>query len=95
MTLPGARELAQFGIRVNTIAPGLIATPLLLNMPAEVQESLASTVPYPKRLGKASEFSSLAVQMIENSLINGETMVRLEWSLSKGNIPGENPFSWG
>jgi len=80
MTLPAARELAQFGIRVNTIAPGLIATPMLLNMPQEVQDSLASTVPFPKRLGKPEEFSSLVLHIIENCLLNGE-VIRLDGAL--------------
>lgn len=80
MTLPAARELAQYGIRVNTIAPGLIATPLLLDMPQNVQDSLAATVPFPKRLGKPEEFASLVIHLIENSLINGE-VVRLDGAL--------------
>jgi NAD(P)-dependent dehydrogenase (short-subunit alcohol dehydrogenase family) len=80
MTLPAARELAQFGIRVNTIAPGLIATPLLLNMPQEVQDSLASTVPFPKRFGRPEEFAALAIHIIENSLLNGE-VIRLDGAL--------------
>lgn len=80
MTLPAARELAQFAIRVNTIAPGLIATPLLLNMPQEVQDSLAATVTFPKRLGRPEEFASLVGFMIENQLINGE-VVRLDGAL--------------
>ncbi|WP_419418814.1 SDR family NAD(P)-dependent oxidoreductase [Legionella sp. D16C41] len=80
MTLPAARELAQHLIRVNTIAPGLIATPLLLNMPKEVQESLAATVTFPKRLGKPEEFAALAIHVIENQLINGE-VIRLDGAL--------------
>jgi NAD(P)-dependent dehydrogenase (short-subunit alcohol dehydrogenase family) len=80
MTLPAARELAQFGIRVNTIAPGLIATPLLLNMPQEVQDSLAATVTFPKRFGKAEEFAALVLHIIENSFINGE-VIRLDGAL--------------
>ncbi len=80
MTLPAARELAQYGIRVNTIAPGLIATPLLLNMPQEVQDSLAATVPFPKRLGKPDEFASLVVHLIENEMLNGE-VIRLDGAL--------------
>ncbi len=80
MTLPAARELAQFAIRVNTIAPGLIATPLLLSMPQEVQDSLAATVTFPKRLGRPEEFASLVGFMIENQLINGE-VVRLDGAL--------------
>lgn len=80
MTLPAARELAQHAIRVNTIAPGLIATPLLLAMPQEVQDSLAATVTFPKRLGKPEEFAGLAVHIIENGLINGE-VIRLDGAL--------------
>jgi len=80
MTLPAARELAQYGIRVNTIAPGLIATPLLLNMPEEVQQRLGESVPFPHRLGKPEEFSALAAHIIENALINGE-VIRLDGAL--------------
>lgn len=80
MTLPAARELAQYGIRVNAIAPGLIATPLLLNMPQEVQDSLVSTVPFPKRFGKPEEFAALVIHLIENALINGE-VIRLDGAL--------------
>ncbi|KTC97951.1 SDR family NAD(P)-dependent oxidoreductase [Legionella erythra] len=80
MTLPAARELAQHAIRVNTIAPGLIATPLLLTMPQDVQDSLAATVTFPKRLGKPEEFAGLAVHIIENGLINGE-VIRLDGAL--------------
>lgn len=80
MTLPAARELAQFGIRVNTIAPGLIATPMLLNMPAEVQERLAATVPFPHRFGKPQEFAALVGHVIENEMINGE-VIRLDGAL--------------
>lgn len=80
MTLPAARELAQHAIRVNTIAPGLIATPLLLTMPQDVQDSLAATVTFPKRLGKPDEFASLATHLIENGLINGE-VIRLDGAL--------------
>ena len=80
MTLPLAREFANQGIRVNTIAPGLIATPLLLNMPQEVQDSLASTVPFPKRFGTVHEFSSLVSHIIDNTMINGE-VIRLDGAL--------------
>lgn len=80
MTLPAARELAQFGVRVNTIAPGLIATPLLLNMPEEVQTALSATVPYPPRLGKAEEFAALVKHIIDNKMINGE-VIRLDGAL--------------
>lgn len=80
MTLPAARELAQFGIRVNAIAPGLFATPLLLNMPQEVQDNLAATVTFPQRLGKPEEFAALVGQIIENEMINGE-VIRLDGAL--------------
>lgn len=73
MTLPMARDLARTGIRVNTIAPGIMGTPLLLGMPENVQESLVANVQFPKRLGYPSEFGQLAIHMIENSYINGET----------------------
>jgi NAD(P)-dependent dehydrogenase (short-subunit alcohol dehydrogenase family) len=80
MTLPIARELAQFGIRVLTIAPGLFLTPLLANLPQEAQDSLAAAIPFPRRLGQAEEFASLALHMIENSYLNGE-VVRLDGAL--------------
>jgi len=80
MTLPVARELAQFGIRVLTIAPGLFLTPLLANLPQEAQDSLAASIPFPKRLGHADEFASLALHMIDNPYLNGE-VVRLDASL--------------
>ena len=80
MTLPAARDLAQYGIRVNAIAPGLIATPLLLNMPQDVQDNLAATIPFPKRFGKPEEFAALAIHMIENCMINGE-VIRLDGAL--------------
>lgn len=80
LTLPAAREFAQFGIRVMTIAPGLVATPLLLNMPEDVQKSLADSVPFPKRLGKPEEFAALAIHIIENSLLNGE-VIRLDGAI--------------
>jgi NAD(P)-dependent dehydrogenase (short-subunit alcohol dehydrogenase family) len=77
MTLPAARELARFGVRVVTIAPGLIGTPMLLSMPQEVQDSLVATTLFPKRLGKPEEFSRLALHVVENAMINGET-IRLD-----------------
>lgn len=80
MTLPAARELAQHAIRVNTIAPGLIATPLLLNMPQEVQDKLAATVTFPKRLGRPEEFASLVGHIIQNEMINGE-VIRMDGAL--------------
>ncbi|ARB91955.1 SDR family NAD(P)-dependent oxidoreductase [Legionella longbeachae] len=80
MTLPAARELAQFAIRVNTIAPGLIATPMLLNMPQEVQDNLMTTMTFPKRFGKPSEFAALVAHIIENEMMNGE-VIRLDGAL--------------
>jgi 3-hydroxyacyl-CoA dehydrogenase / 3-hydroxy-2-methylbutyryl-CoA dehydrogenase len=72
MTLPMARDLAGIGIRVNTIAPGLIETPLLGGLPAEVLDALAKSVLYPKRLGRPEEIAQLAVAIVENDYINGE-----------------------
>jgi NAD(P)-dependent dehydrogenase (short-subunit alcohol dehydrogenase family) len=80
MTLPAARELAQHGIRVNTIAPGIIATPLLLNMPQEVQDNLKATAIFPKRLGYPQEFAALVAHIIQNPFINGE-VIRLDGAL--------------
>ncbi|BBF92954.1 SDR family NAD(P)-dependent oxidoreductase [Blastochloris tepida] len=80
MTLPIARELAQFGIRVIAIAPGLFLTPLLGGLPDEVQASLAKSIPFPPRLGEPAEFAALALHMIENSFLNGE-VVRLDGAL--------------
>lgn len=80
MTLPAARELARNHIRVNTIAPGLIETPLFLGMTEEVKARLAETVPFPHRLGKPKEFAALAIHMLENSLLNGE-VIRLDGAL--------------
>ena len=80
MTLPIARELAQFGIRILTIAPGLFLTPLLAGLPQEAQDSLAAAIPFPRRLGHADEFASLALHMIDNPYLNGE-VVRLDAAL--------------
>jgi 3-hydroxyacyl-CoA dehydrogenase / 3-hydroxy-2-methylbutyryl-CoA dehydrogenase len=80
MTLPLARDLAQHGIRVNTIAPGLMMTPMLEGLPESVQKDLASTVLLPKRLGKPDEFAKLVQSIIENSMINGE-VIRLDGGL--------------
>jgi len=80
MTLPIARELAQFGIRVLAIAPGLFLTPLLAGLPQEAQDSLAAAIPFPHRLGHADEFASLVQHMIDNPYLNGE-VVRLDASL--------------
>ncbi len=80
MTLPIARDLSTEGIRVNTILPGLFNTPLLAGAPQNVKDALASSVPFPKRLGDPSEYASLALQMIQNGYFNGEC-VRLDGSL--------------
>ena len=77
LTLPMARDLARSGIRVNTIAPGIMGTPMLLAMPENMQESLIDKIQFPKRMGLPSEFGRLAVHMIENSYLNGET-IRLD-----------------
>jgi len=80
LNLPVARELCRHGIRVNAIAPGLIATPLLLNMPQEIQDNLAAQVPFPRRFGHPEEFSSLVMHICNNTMINGET-IRLDGSM--------------
>ena len=80
MTLPMARDLAQFGIRCCTIAPGLFATPLMKELPDEVQQSLASSIPFPKRLGKPEEFAALAAHIVANTHLNGE-VIRLDGAL--------------
>lgn len=80
MTLPAARELASLGIRVNTIAPGLIATPMLLTMPQAVQDTLAATVTFPKRFGQPEEYAALVTHICENEFINGE-VIRLDGAL--------------
>ena len=80
LTLPAAREFARSGIRVMTIAPGLIGTPLLLNMPKPLQESLAATVPFPNRFGRPDEYARLVMHFIENVQLNGE-VVRLDGAM--------------
>lgn len=80
LTLPAARELARFGIRVMTIAPGIFETPMMAGMPQEVRDSLASGVPFPPRLGKAVEYAALVRHIIENSMLNGE-VIRLDGAL--------------
>lgn len=80
LTLPLARDLAQLGVRVMAIAPGIFLTPLLHELPQDVQESLAASVPFPKRLGKSEEFAALAAHIIENVYLNGE-VIRLDGSL--------------
>ncbi len=80
MTLPIAREFARYGIRVMTIAPGLFETPMMAALPQEAQDSLGKSVPFPSRLGRASEYALLAQQIIENPMLNGET-IRLDGAL--------------
>jgi len=80
LTLPAAREFSQFGIRVNAIAPGIFATPMLAALPEEAQQSLAASVPFPKLLGKPSQYAALVMHMIENRYINGE-VVRIDGAL--------------
>jgi NAD(P)-dependent dehydrogenase (short-subunit alcohol dehydrogenase family) len=80
MTLPIARDLSRSGIRCCTIAPGLFGTPMLLGMPQEVQDSLGKQVPFPSRLGKPEEYAALARHIIENVMLNGET-IRLDGAI--------------
>ena len=80
MTLPLARELARFGIRVMTIAPGVFFTPMVDAMPEELQQALGARVPFPARLGKAEEFAGLAAEIIRNRYFNGST-VRLDGAI--------------
>ncbi|HWX95625.1 MAG TPA: SDR family NAD(P)-dependent oxidoreductase [Solirubrobacteraceae bacterium] len=80
MTLPAARDLAQYGIRVNTIAPGLFDTPLLAALPEDAREKLGGGVPFPQRLGSPQEYAQLAGQIVENRMLNGET-IRLDGAL--------------
>jgi NAD(P)-dependent dehydrogenase (short-subunit alcohol dehydrogenase family) len=80
MTLPVARDLAQYGIRVNTIAPGLFDTQLLAALPEEARESLGKTIPFPPRLGRPSEYAQLAEQIVVNPMLNGET-IRLDGAI--------------
>jgi NAD(P)-dependent dehydrogenase (short-subunit alcohol dehydrogenase family) len=80
MTLPMARDLAQHGIRVCTVAPGLFATPLMKQLPEAVQQSLAASIPFPPRLGKPEEFAQLACHIVTNNHLNGE-VIRLDGAL--------------
>ena len=80
MTLPIARELARFGIRVVTIAPGLFKTPLMESLPEAAQESLAQQVPFPSRLGRPDEFADLVKHIMDNVMLNGE-VIRLDGSI--------------
>jgi len=80
LTLPAAREFARFGIRVVTIAPGIFATPMLMGMPQPVQDSLAASIPYPSRLGKPEEYAALAMHIVGNVMLNGDT-IRLDGAI--------------
>ena len=80
ITLPAARDLAQYGIRVNTIAPGLFDTPLLAALPQDARDKLGAGVPFPRRLGAPAEYALLACQLVENGMLNGET-IRLDGAL--------------
>ena len=80
ITLVAARDLASWGIRVNTIAPGVFDTPMLARLRADIREGLAATVPFPKRLGSAADYAQMAVSLLENGYVNGET-VRLDGAI--------------
>jgi NAD(P)-dependent dehydrogenase (short-subunit alcohol dehydrogenase family) len=80
LTLPAARELSRFGIRVVAIAPGLFATPLLTELPQEVQDTLSASIPNPSRLGRPEEFADLVMAVVRNDYINGE-VIRLDGAL--------------
>jgi NAD(P)-dependent dehydrogenase (short-subunit alcohol dehydrogenase family) len=80
LVMPAAREFAQFGIRVNAIAPGIFHTPMLMGLPEETQKSLAAAVPFPKLLGRPDQFAALARHIIENTYLNGE-VIRLDGAL--------------
>src|SRR5262249_51430812 len=80
LTLPAARELAQFGIRVMTIAPGLFNTPMVESLPQQVQDSLAAAIPFPKMLGRPEQYADLVSHIIENRYLNGE-VIRLDGAI--------------
>jgi len=80
LTLPVARDLSRMGIRVMTIAPGIFETPMMAGMPPEVQEALGKMVPFPPRLGRPAEFAALAAHIVENAMLNGET-IRLDGAI--------------
>ncbi|MDB5951083.1 MAG: 3-hydroxy-2-methylbutyryl-CoA dehydrogenase, partial [Massilia sp.] len=80
LTLPMARDLARSGIRVMTIAPGIFETPMLMGMPEEVRDALGKMVPFPSRLGRPNEYAHLARTIIENTMLNGET-IRLDGAI--------------
>ncbi len=80
LTLPAARELARVGVRVVTIAPGLIETPMFNTLPDDIREGLAASVPYPARLGRPEEYATLVLHIAANRFLNGET-IRLDGAL--------------
>jgi len=80
LTLPVARDLSSVGIRICTIAPGLFHTPMMASLPPEIQESLGKSVPFPPRLGRPEEYAALAQHIVENEMLNGET-IRLDGAL--------------
>ena len=80
LTLPAARELAQFGVRVMAIAPGIFATPMLAGLPQPVQDSLAASVPFPARLGRPEEYAGLVLEICRNPMLNG-SVIRLDGAL--------------
>jgi NAD(P)-dependent dehydrogenase (short-subunit alcohol dehydrogenase family) len=80
LTLPLARELARFGVRVVTVAPGIFETPMMAGMPQDVQDALGQSVPFPSRLGRPSEFAALVRHICENTMLNGE-VIRLDGAL--------------
>ena len=92
MTLPVARDLARSGIRVVTIAPGIFETPMLSGMPQEVQDSLGKQVPFPSRLGRPAEYAALVKHIVENEMLNGET-IRLDGAIRMG--PKSQPRRMG
>jgi NAD(P)-dependent dehydrogenase (short-subunit alcohol dehydrogenase family) len=80
MTLPIAREISDYGIRIVAVAPGIFDTPMMAGLPAAVKEDMAKTVPFPKRLGKPGEFAKMALHIIENRMLNG-CCIRLDGAL--------------
>ena len=80
MTLPMARDMADKGVRVCTIAPGLFGTPMLMGLPEPARDALGKTIPFPPRLGDPGEYASLACQILENPMLNGE-VIRLDGAL--------------
>jgi NAD(P)-dependent dehydrogenase (short-subunit alcohol dehydrogenase family) len=80
MTLPAARELARYGIRVVAIAPGLFGTPMVTTMPQEVQDTVIATIPFPRRFGKPEEYARMALSILDNPMLNG-SVIRLDAAL--------------